>query len=210
MPCVVCKVETPNGFRYCKPCMDKDIKKKRNEEEFIENRNNQELNKPLYIFQQNFDDLKIKNKELDDLLFNSYKKKEIQPIEKKIEKKVVFEENKIFDYKRQQVADDIKIIKNKIIKIELGISELFNSVFVLVSQDTDNMIHLHGIYSNIDTAEINFKKIVEEAEKYSKIINVEKVILYKTILDQLDTSFDTSLLDDCDMEIIMKKEYQNN
>jgi hypothetical protein len=29
-------------------------------------------------------------------------------------------------------------------------------------------------------------------------------------MDNLDGSFDTALFDDCDMEIIMKKEYKSN
>lgn len=35
-------------------------------------------------------------------------------------------------------------------------NDVFNSVFILVSQDTDKMIHMHGVYSNIDKANISF------------------------------------------------------
>jgi len=206
MPCVVCKASTQNGFRYCKSCMEKDQKGKRIESE--KKPNFPVKQKPIssVFTSNNIDEIKLKDSDLDIELFKPIEKK----TEKKIEKKVIFEENKIIDHKKQQLIDEMKSITYKLNNMEKTMNDVFNSVFILVSQDTDKMVHLHGVYSNIDKANINFKRISEEADKYSKIVKLEKIILYNTPIDGFDNSFDTCLLDDCDMEIVMKKEYKMN
>ena len=206
MPCVVCKANTQNGFRYCNPCMEKDQKGKRLESEIKPNFSVQQKPISSVFTSNNIDELKLKDSDLDIELFKPIEKK----TEKKIEKKVIFEENKIIDHKKQQLIDEMKSITYKLNNMEKTMNDVFNSVFILVSQDTDKMVHLHGVYSNIDKANINFKRISEEADKYSKIVKLEKIILYNTPIDGFDNSFDTCLLDDCDMEIVMKKEYKMN
>ena len=131
-------------------------------------------------------------------------------MKKKVDKKVVFEENKTVDLKKQQLIDEMKNITLKINQIEKSIHNTFNCVYVLVSKDDDQLVHLHGIYTTLDKGSLYFKKISDESDKYSKIVKISKIILYKVSIDQIDTSFDTSLLDDCEHEIIMKKEYQND
>lgn len=125
--------------------------------------------------------------------------------------------------KKQIILTEMKTIRDKMSNIENLLketntvkeviihkqSEINSIVFILVSRDQDDLNHIHGIFTNIDKGMTAFKKIVLDADKYSKIVKLDKIILYKSQVDELDTSFDTALFDDCDMEIVIKKDFNN-
>ena len=125
--------------------------------------------------------------------------------------------------KKQVILNEMKTIKDKMINIENLLketnvvkeviiqkqSEINSNVYILVSRDQDDLNHIHGIFTNVDKGITAFKKIVLDADKYSKIVKLDKIILYKSQVDELDTSFDTALFDDCEMEIVIKKDFNN-
>ncbi len=171
MPCVKCSCETPNGWRFCKPCIEIDMAEKKMEE--LKNRQKEE-----------FDELS------DDNLDMEY----------------------MHDFRddRHNIKNELKELNKKVNKLESLIKETYDDLYVLLSKDEDNLIHLHGIFSNIENANSSYEKIEQDSNRYSKIIKLKEIVLYKTQLDKLDNSFDTSLFDDCDMDIIKIKEFKEN
>jgi len=219
MPCVICKLDTKKGFTYCEPCMKKDMENKKIEQDFEKKRSNEDL---MFRNQQkdigdskNIETIKKREKKIIQQFNKNNGIKEIEvfkPIEiiqEKVIKKNFVQDDKI-DSNKIFLLNEMKLITQKVNQMELMIKDNYSAIFVLVSRDMDQLVHLHGVYSNLDIAGLNYKKLTTDADKYSKIIKLEKVILYKTYMDNLDGSFDTALFDDCDMEIIMKKEYKSN
>lgn len=196
MPCVVCKGDTKRGFTYCDPCMKKDLDNKRLEQDLEKNLFNEDI--PIH---------KNETKKLERSrrrVTPKVEKEIIKPIESLPEKPIKADNNKSL------LLSELKLITSKINNMEQMLKDNYTSIYVLVSRDMDQLVHIHGIYSTLDNANINYKKLITDADKYSKIIKLEKVILYKTYMDNLDGSFDTALFDDCSMEIILKKEYKIN
>ena len=209
MPCVICKLDTKKGFTYCEPCMKKDMENKKLEQEFEKKRLDEDL--MIRNQQREMIESKIEPKKREKKVQQVSKKetdifKPIEIIQEKVLKKVI-QDDKI-DNNKNSLLTEMKLITLKINQMEQMIKDNYSAIYVLVSRDMDQLVHLHGIYSNLDIAGSNYKKLIIDADKYSKIIKLEKVILYKTYMDNLDGSFDTALFDDCDMEIIMKKEYK--
>jgi len=219
MPCVICNLDTKKGFLYCDPCMKKDMENKKLEKDFEKKR----FDEDLMIRNQQRDMVESKNtetnKKREKKIIQQFNKnigikdievfKPIEIIQEKIIKKNVIQDDKI-DNNKNSLLSEMKLITQKVNHMEQMIKDNYSAIFVLVSRDMDQLVHLHGVYSNLDIAGLNFKKLTTDADKYSKIIKLAKVILYKTYMDNLDGSFDTALFDDCDMEIIMKKEYKSN
>ena len=219
MPCVICNLDTKKGFLYRDPCMKKDMENKKLEKDFEKKR----FDEDLMIRNQQRDMVESKNtetnKKREKKIIQQFNKnngikdievfKPIEIIQEKIIKKNFVQDDKI-DSNKNSLLNEMKLITQKVNHMEQMIKDNYSSIFVLVSRDMDQLVHLHGVYSNLDIAGLNFKKLTTDADKYSKIIKLAKVILYKTYMDNLDGSFDTALFDDCDMEIIMKKEYKSN
>jgi hypothetical protein len=199
MPCVVCKGDTKRGFTYCDPCMKKDLDNKRLEQDLEKRFFNEDI-------LNNKDEPKKTRKRATPKndSFKSIEKELTKPIEGLPEKLIKTDNNKSL------FLSELKLITSKINNMEQMLKDNYTSIYVLVSRDVDQLVHIHGIYSTLDNANINYKKLITDADKYSKIIKLEKVILYKTYMDNLDGSFDTALFDDCSMEIILKKEYKIN
>jgi hypothetical protein len=199
MPCVVCKGDTKRGFTYCDPCMKKDLDNKRLEQDLEKRFFNEDI-------PNNKDEPKKTRKRATPKndSFKSIEKELTKPIEGLPEKLIKTDNNKSL------LLSELKLITSKINNMEQMLKDNYTSIYVLVSRDMDQLVHIHGIYSTLDNANINYKKLITDADKYSKIIKLEKVILYKTYMDNLDGSFDTALFDDCSMEIILKKEYKIN
>lgn len=213
MPCVVCKGDTKKGFTYCASCMEKDMNQKRLEQE------NEIREREKFLARKNINAAvtlpKINNLDLTELDDNFLPSK---LIDKKIQK--VDDKN---PDKKQVILNEMKTIKDKMINIENLLketnvvkeviiqkqSEINSNVYILVSRDQDDLNHIHGIFTNVDKGITAFKKIVLDADKYSKIVKLDKIILYKSQVDELDTSFDTALFDDCEMEIVIKKDFNN-
>ena len=185
MPCVKCDGETPNGWRFCKPCMEKDMAEKKLEEmQMISNKKNNyidsltELEKINNFFPSDIEDMQM------------------------------YSDNNNHSYNnRYELKNELKELGYKVNKLESLIKDTFDDIYVLISKDNDEMIHLHGIFSNMENAMNSYNKIEDESNKYSSIVNLQQLILYKTQLDKLDTKFDTSLFDDCDMEILKMNNY---
>lgn len=213
MPCVVCKGDTKKGFTYCSTCMEKDMQQKRIEQE------NEIREREKFLARKNINASvtlpKINNLDLTELDDNFLPSK-------LIDKKIPKTDDKNQD-KKQIILNEMKTIKDKMINIENLLketnvvkeviiqkqSEINSNVYILVSRDQDDLNHIHGIFTNVDKGITAFKKIVLDADKYSKIVKLDKIILYKTQVDELDTSFDTALFDDCEMEIVIKKDFNN-
>jgi hypothetical protein len=218
MPCVICNLDTKKGFLYCDPCMKKDMETKKLEQDFEKKRSNEDI--MIHNIQKDMVESKNveTNKKKEKKIIQQFNKnngikdieafKPIEIIQEKTLKKN-FVDDKI-DSNKSFLLNEMKLITQKVNQMEQMIKDNYSAIFVLVSRDIDQLVHLHGVYSNLDIAGLNFKKLTKDADKYSKIIKLEKVILYKTYMDNLDGSFDTALFDDCDMEIIMKKEYKSN
>lgn len=179
MPCVKCDSETQNGWRFCKPCMELDMAE-RKIEQLEDNRDNNLFHSYNGDYDDNIDSNFLQNSNFLD---------------------------KTED--RLNLKNELKELGKKMNKLESLIKDTYDDLYVLLSKDEDEMIHLHGIFSNIENAESSFNKIEEDSNKYSKIINLKQIVLYKTQMDKLDNSFDTSLFDDCDMEIIKTKVFNN-
>ena len=222
MPSVICKFDTKKGFTYCEPCMKKDIENKKIELDFEKKRFDEDL--MIRNQQKNMVDLNLKknietNKKREKKLIQQFNKsngikdieifKPLEIIQEKALKKNFIQDTKI-DSNKSFLLNEMKLITQKVNNMEQMIKDNYSAIYVLVSRDMDQLVHLHGVYSNLDIAGLNYKKLTTDADKYSKIIKLEKVILYKTYMDNLDGSFDTALFDDCDMEIIMNKEYKRN
>jgi len=193
MPCVVCKGDTKRGFTYCDPCMKKDLDSKRLEQ-----------NLEKQFFNEDVPNHKNEPKKLER------SRRRLTP---KVEKEIIKSTEALpikADNNKSLLLSELKLITSKINNMEQMLKDNYTSIYVLVSRDMDQLVHIHGIYSTLDNADINYKKLITDADKYSKIIKLEKVILYKTYMDNLDGSFDTALFDDCSMEIIVKKEYKTN
>jgi hypothetical protein len=219
MPCVICNLDTKKGFLYCDPCMKKDMENKKLEKDFEKKR----FDEDLMIRNQQRDMVESKNtetnKKREKKLIQQFNKnngikdievfKPLEIIQEKVVKKNFIQDDKI-DNSKNFLLSEMKLITQKVNNMEQMIKDNYSAIYVLVSRDMDQLVHLHGVYSNLDIASLNYKKLTTDADKYSKIIKLEKVILYKTYMDNLDGSFDTALFDDCDMEIIMKKEYKSN
>ena len=213
MPCVVCKGDTKKGFTYCASCMEKDMNQKRLEQE------NEIREREKFLTRKNINASvtlpKINNLDLTDLDDNFLPSKII-------DKKVQKIDDKNID-KKQIILNEMKSIKDKMVNIENLLketntvkeviihkqSEINSIIYILVSRDQDDLNHIHGIFTNVDKGMTAFKKILLDADKYSKIVKLDKIILYKSQVDELDTSFDTALFDDCEMEIVMKKDFNN-
>ncbi len=213
MPCVICKAETKKGFTYCEPCMKKDIETKRNEQDNDIKKRFDEEKRMRMMPNFNFDTPPKFNNDKKSMFDFDDKEMDIDiPIPPNpheiLRKKQHHDESK--QDNKHSLLNEMKLITNKISHMEQMLKDSYSSIYVLVSRDMDQLVHLHGIYSNSDIGINNFKKLVNDADKYSKIIKLEKVFLYKTFMDNLDGSFDTALFDDCDMEIIMKKEFKYN
>jgi hypothetical protein len=224
MPCVVCKGDTKKGFTYCSACMEKDMQQKRLEQEnelkerekFVARKNintHTSVSLPMinHLDLTDLDDKYIPNKILD---------KKHNKLEDKNNSARIFAEG---SDKKQLILNEMKTIKDKMMSIENLLketnvvkeviihkqSEISSLLYILVSRDMDDLNHIHGIFTNIDKGMTAYKKIVLDADKYSKIVKLDKIILYKSQVDELDTSFDTALFDDCEMEIIVKKDFNN-
>ena len=222
MPCVICKLDTKKGFTYCESCMKKDIENKKIELDFEKKRFDEDLmfrNQQRDMVESHLKKNIESNKKREKKLVQQFNKnngikdievfKPIEIIKEKVLKKNFVDDIKI-DSNKSALLNEMKLITQKINNMEQMIKDNYSSIYVLVSRDMDQLVHLHGVYSNFNIAGSNYKKLITDADKYSKIIKLEKVILYKTYMDKLDGSFDTALFDDCDMEIIMNKEYKIN
>lgn len=222
MPCVICKLETKKGFTYCEPCMKKDLENKKIELDFEKKRFDEDL--MIRDQQKKMVESHLKkniepNKKKEKKLIQQFNKnngikdieffKPIEIIQEKVLKKNVIQDDKI-DNNKSALLSEMKLITQKVNHMEQMIKDNYSAIYVLVSRDMDQLVHLHGVYSNLNIAGSNYKKLTADADKYSKIIKLEKIILYKTFMDNLDGSFDTALFDDCDMEVIMNKEYKIN
>ena len=222
MPCVICKLDTKKGFTYCEPCMKKDMENKKLEQDFENKRlvedqlfRNQQRDMVESHLKKNIEP----NKKREKKLIQQFNKnngikdievfKPIEIIQEKVLKKNVIQDDKI-DNNKSALLSEMKLITQKVNHMEQMIKDNYSAIYVLVSRDMDQLVHLHGVYSNFNIASSNYKKLITDADKYSKIIKLEKIILYKTFMDNLDGSFDTALFDDCDMEIIMNKDYKIN
>ena len=191
MPCVICKLDTKKGFTYCEPCMKKDMENKKLEQEFEKKRLDEDL--MIRNQQREMIESKIEPKKREKKVQQVSKKetdifKPIEIIQEKVLKKVI-QDDKI-DNNKNSLLTEMKLITLKINQMEQMIKDNYSAIYVLVSRDMDQLVHLHGIYSNLDIAGSNYKKLIIDADKYSKIIKLEKVILYKTYMDNLDGSFD--------------------
>lgn len=201
MPCVVCKGDTKRGFTYCDPCMKKDLDNKRLEQDLEKNLFNEDI--PIHKNEPKKLEKSKRRVTPKSDLFKPIEKELIKPFEG-LPEKLIKADNKSL------LLSELKLITSKINNMEQMLKDNYTSIYVLVSRDMDQLVHIHGIYSTLDNANINYKKLITDADKYSKIIKLEKVILYKTYMDNLDGSFDTALFDDCSMEIVLKKEYKIN
>ena len=181
MPCVKCDSDTPNGWRFCKPCMDLDMAERKMEELEDRRQNGFKQNDLFHSYNGDYDDNIVSN---------------------------FFQQQNFLDKpeERLNLKNELKELGKKMNKLESLIKETYDDLYVLLSKDDDGLIHLHGIFSNLENGENSFNKIEEDSNKYSKIINLRQITLYKTQMDKLDNSFDTSIFDDCDMEIVKTKE----
>ena len=103
------------------------------------------------------------------------------------------------EIKKEIIINELKILNNKMDECNNFLRQIYISVYVLLSKDYLGIIHLHGIYSNLDKGTEAFNKITNFDRKISNLI------LYKTFIDNLSAEYDLTLFDDSNFDKIYQK-----
>jgi hypothetical protein len=103
------------------------------------------------------------------------------------------------EIKKEIIINELKILNNKMDECNSFLRQIYISVYVLLSKDYLGIIHLHGIYSNLDKGTEAFNKITNFDRKISILI------LYKTFIDNLSAEYDLTLFDDSNFDKIYQK-----
>jgi hypothetical protein len=196
---------------YCNSCIKKNISESINEKKNNEIERNKFnfLSDKNYLLSLNKDSLKeIK---ITENLKESISLKDTDNI-KEAKKNVTINETKntlkIMDEdKKQLLINEMKDLSNKLTDLEYLIREVYICAYILVSKDVNNVMHLHGVYSKLDNATIDYNTIISDLEKYKNVTRLSKLILYKTYINDFHISLDTSLCDDPEMTVILQKKF---
>ena len=84
---------------------------------------------------------------------------------------------------------------------------IYICAYILVSKDVNNIMHFHGVYSKVEKGVEDYNTIISDLEKYKNVTRLNKLILYKTYINDFHISLDTSLCDDPEMTVILQKKF---
>lgn len=196
MPCVKCKDESVTRNTYCNSCIKNNLSESNNKAKNDENQKNK------------FNFLSTKNylQSLDKDMI-----KDLNNLEQ-IKKNVTIDETKntlkIMDEdKKQLLINEMRDVSNKLTSMEYLIKEIYICAYILVSKDVNNIMHFHGVYSKLEKGVEDYNTIISDLEKYKNVTRLNKLILYKTYINDFHISLDTSLCDDPEMTVILQKKF---
>jgi hypothetical protein len=182
--------------------MKKDMENKKLEQDFEKKRSNEDI---MFRNQQkdigdskNIETIKKREKKIIQQFNKNNGIKDIEVfkpleiIQEKVVKKNFIQDDKI-DNSKVFLLNEMKLITQKVNQMEQMIKDNYSAIYVLVSRDMDQLVHLHGVYSNLDIASLNYKKLTTDADKYSKIIKLENDIREN---DALISNYEQSLKED--------------
>lgn len=105
------------------------------------------------------------------------------------------------EIKKEIIINELKIINAKLEDTNNFLRQIYISVYILLSKDNIGLIHLHGVYSDLDKGTDAFNKITNFDNKMSKLI------LYKSFVNNLSGDYDITLFDDNNNDKIYEKKF---
>lgn len=196
MPCVKCKDESITRNTYCNSCIKNNLSETNNKKK------NDEIERNKFNFLSNENYISSLDKGIIKDLNNL----------KEIKKNVTIDETKntlkIMDEdKKQLLINEMRDVSNKLTSMEYLIKEIYICAYILVSKDVNNIMHFHGVYSKVEKGVEDYNTIISDLEKYKNVTRLNKLILYKTYINDFHISLDTSLCDDPEMTVILQKKF---
>ena len=196
MPCVKCKDESITRNTYCNSCIKNNLSETNNKKK------NDEIERNKFNFLSNENYISSLDKGIIKDLNNL----------KEIKKNVTIDETKntlkIMDEdKKQLLINEMRDVSNKLTSMEYLIKEVYICAYILVSKDINNIMHFHGVYSKLEKGVEDYNTIIGDLEKYKNVTRLNKLILYKTYINDFHISLDTSLCDDPEMTVILQKKF---
>jgi hypothetical protein len=199
MPCIKCKDQNIVETTYCNNCIKKNISENNNEK-----KNNEiERNKFNFLSNENYISSLDKGiiKDLNNSTSLNQVKKNVTIDETKNTLKIMDED------KKQLLINEMRDVSNKLTSMEYLIKEIYICAYILISKDVNNIMHFHGVYSKVEKGVEDYNTIISDLEKYKNVTRLNKLILYKTYINDFHISLDTSLCDDPEMTVILQRKF---
>jgi len=191
MPCIKCKDKNITETTYCNICIQNNLNEVKNEE----------ISRSKYNFLSDKNYIKTFDEQMLKEVKNIKDPKNVTIDETKNTLKIMDED------KKQLLINEMRDVSNKLTSMEYLIKEIYICAYILVSKDVNNIMHFHGVYSRLEKGVQDYNTIISNLEKYKNVTRLNKLILYKTYMNDFHISLDTSLCDDPEMIVILQKKF---